>query len=114
MGALGQTLPPLSGKVALITGGGRGIGKGYAVDLAKHGASVVINYGHSAAAAEETVREIKNFGGEALALRADVTSVAEVSKMFEKAVQHFGKMDIVSLACRCLSVANRSNFSFCI
>lgn len=108
------TPTPLEGKVALITGGGRGIGKGYAVDLAKNGASVVINYGHSATAANETVQEIKKLGREALALQADVTSVAEVSRMFEKAVQHFGRMDIVRLACLNPSDATRSNLLCCV
>jgi NAD(P)-dependent dehydrogenase (short-subunit alcohol dehydrogenase family) len=93
----GTSAAPLEGKVALVTGGGRGIGKGYAVELARHGASVVINYNSSAAAAEKTVQEIKNLGGMALALKANVTSIAEVSKMFEDAVKHFGRMDIVRL-----------------
>jgi NAD(P)-dependent dehydrogenase (short-subunit alcohol dehydrogenase family) len=85
----------LSEKVALITGGGRGIGKGIATELARHGASVVITYQNSATAAGQTVMEIKRAGGEALALQADVRSVAEVTKMFEDAVKHFGRMDIV-------------------
>jgi NAD(P)-dependent dehydrogenase (short-subunit alcohol dehydrogenase family) len=93
----GTSAAPLEGKVALVTGGGRGIGKGYAVELARRGASVVINYNISAAAAEKTVQEIKNLGGMALALKANVTSMAEVSKMFEDAVKHFGRMDIVRL-----------------
>lgn len=50
----GTSATPLEGKVAFVTGGGRGIGKGYAMELARHGASVVINYNTSAIAAEKT------------------------------------------------------------
>ena len=87
---------PLEGKVALVTGSGRGIGKGIALELAKYGASVVINYAHSDSAALETVHEIKEMGGQALPLRADLTMVTAVTKMFQDAVDHFGRMDIVS------------------
>jgi NAD(P)-dependent dehydrogenase (short-subunit alcohol dehydrogenase family) len=98
MSSTGGSNGHLSGKVALITGGSRGIGKGIAMELASQGASVVINYYHNTAAAEKTVQEIRKEGGAALALRANVTSVADITQMFEDAVKHFGNIDIVILS----------------
>jgi 3-oxoacyl-[acyl-carrier protein] reductase len=86
---------PLAGKIALVTGSGRGIGRGIATELAKKGASVVINYANSAGKAEEAVKEIVGFGGKAVAIQADVSKPAEVAKLFETAIAHYGKIDIV-------------------
>lgn len=87
--------PTLAGKVALITGSGRGIGKGMALELATRGASVVINYAKSADKANEVVKEIIKLGSKAIAIKADVSKPDEIFKMFEQAVAHFGKLDIV-------------------
>ena len=85
----------LDGKVALITGSGRGIGKGIALELASRGASIVINYANTAKGAEDTVAEIEALGSKAIAIKANVTKVAEVQKLFKEAVAHFGHIDIV-------------------
>jgi 3-oxoacyl-[acyl-carrier protein] reductase len=89
------TFPTLAGKVALITGSGRGIGKGMALELARRGASVVINYAKSADKAQEVVKEIIKLGSKAIALQADVSKPEEIFKLFEQAVAHFGHLDIV-------------------
>ena len=68
----------LVGKVALVTGASRGMGREIAVNLALHGAKVVVNYASSPSKAEEVVNEIKQKGGEAIAIRADISQVAEL------------------------------------
>jgi 3-oxoacyl-[acyl-carrier protein] reductase len=87
--------PTLAGKVALITGSGRGIGKGMALELASRGASIVINYAMSADKANQVVKEITKLGSKAIAIKADVSVPEETFKMFEQAVAHFGHLDIV-------------------
>jgi len=87
--------PTLAGKVALITGSGRGIGKGMALELAARGALVVINYAKSADKAQEVVKEILKLGSKAIALQADVSKPDEIFRLFEQAVAHFGRLDIV-------------------
>lgn len=86
---------PLAGKVALITGSGRGIGKGIALELGTRGASVVINYAKSASKAEGVVAEIIKGGSKAIAIKADVSKPEEIFKLFADAVERFGKLDIV-------------------
>jgi tetrahydroxynaphthalene reductase len=86
----------LDGKVALITGSGRGIGAAIAVELGKRGAKVVVNYANSVDSANQVVDEIKKNGSDAIALKADVGDVAQVIEMMDEAVSHFGKLDIVS------------------
>ncbi len=85
----------LSGKIALVTGGGRGIGRACCAALADAGASVAINYSRSAEAAEELKREIESAGGKALTYQADVSSYEEVTAMFEKVKADFGTLDIL-------------------
>jgi len=85
----------LDGKVALITGAGRGIGRGVALELAARGASVVVNYANSSSHAQEVVAEVEKIGGKAFAIQADVSKVPEITKLFEAAKKHFGKIDIV-------------------
>lgn len=86
---------PLDGKVALVTGSGRGIGRGIALELGERGASVVVNYNNNSKGAEELVAEIEAAGSKAFAIKADVTKVKEVQRLFQEAVDHFGRLDIV-------------------
>ncbi len=79
------------GKVAIVTGGARDIGRAISVKLAKEGAKVVVNYYNSKAGAKETVKEIKSFGGEAIAVKADVSNLKDIKKLKKKAVKAFGK-----------------------
>ena len=85
----------LDGKIALVTGSGRGMGRQNALELASRGASLVVNYSKASAPAEEVVKEIEALGSHAIAIAADVSKPAEIANLFEKAVQHYGKLDIV-------------------
>ncbi|KAH0843696.1 hypothetical protein AYO21_11887 [Fonsecaea monophora] len=91
----GQSQIRLDGKVALITGAGRGLGSGLAKTLAERGAAVCINYASSAKPALATVAEIEKAGGKAVAIQANISKVPEITKLFEEAIKHFGKLDIV-------------------
>jgi 3-oxoacyl-[acyl-carrier protein] reductase len=86
---------PLSGKVALVTGAGRGIGREISLRLARDGATVVVHYSSSASAADETVADIRAAGGAAVACRADVSKRPEVVAMFEAIDREPGRIDIV-------------------
>ncbi|MFD2542714.1 SDR family NAD(P)-dependent oxidoreductase [Lacinutrix gracilariae] len=84
------------GKVAVVTGGSRDIGRAISIKLAKEGAKVVVNYNSSEAGANETVNEIKALGGEAVAVKADVSKLADIKNLKEKAIEAFGdKVDIL-------------------
>ena len=85
----------LSGKVALITGGSRGIGAGIALELGRRGASIVVNYVRGRDAAQSIVKQIEEAGGRAIAIQADVTKVTEIKRLFADAKGHFGKIDVV-------------------
>jgi 3-oxoacyl-[acyl-carrier protein] reductase len=85
----------LTGKVALITGSARGIGKAIAERYAGLGADVVINYTRDEAAAHATVDGIKKLGRNAIAIRCDVSKTADIRNLFETAKETFGKIDIV-------------------
>lgn len=87
----------LEGKVAVITGAGRGIGRGCAIELGKRGASVVVNYVSSEGPANEVCQIIEGFnnGAKAVAIKADVSKVSEIHRLFEEAKKAFGKIDIV-------------------
>lgn len=85
----------LAGKVALVTGSGRGMGRQNALEFARRGADIVVNYANSAGPAEEVVKEIKALGRRAIALKADVSKVEEIVDLFEEAIKAFGKLDIV-------------------
>lgn len=86
----------LKGKIAVVTGGARDIGRAISVGLAKEGAKVVVNYNSSKAGANETVEAIKSFGGEAIAVQADVSNLKDIQNLKAKAVEAFGeKIDIL-------------------
>lgn len=84
---------PLAGRVALITGGSKGIGKATALRLAKDGANVVINYANDANAADEVVKEIGN--DRCLAIKADAGSIAGVETLVKETLDRFGKIDVL-------------------
>lgn len=81
------------GQSGLVTGGSRGIGRGCALELAKAGANVAINYHSNAAAADEVVAEIKQMGRDAIAIQADVSDQASVERMVTQAAEAFGSLD---------------------
>jgi NAD(P)-dependent dehydrogenase (short-subunit alcohol dehydrogenase family) len=85
----------LSGRVALVTGAGRRIGRIIALTLARAGANVIVNYHRSRAEALATVREIEALGVKALALRADVSRPERVRAMFRTVEKRFGSLDIL-------------------
>jgi 3-oxoacyl-[acyl-carrier protein] reductase len=85
----------LSGKVALVTGAGRGIGRATALRLGEAGASVVVNYNASEAQANEVVQAIKASGAEAMAVKADVSLSEEVDAMVAEATKAWGRVDIL-------------------
>ncbi|MBG9734476.1 SDR family NAD(P)-dependent oxidoreductase [Paenibacillus alvei] len=85
----------LKHKVALVTGGGTGIGRATAIELSKRGAIVAINYSRSAADAEETVRSIQASGGRAMAVQADISRDHEVKMMVNQIVHAFGTIDVL-------------------
>ncbi|MDQ0194247.1 SDR family oxidoreductase [Paenibacillus wynnii] len=84
-----------TGKVALVTGASRGIGRMIAEDLARHGAKVIVNYSSNPASAEEVVEGIKHNGGEALAIQADISKVANIEQLFQKTLEAYGQVDIL-------------------
>ncbi|RAM50107.1 MAG: 3-ketoacyl-ACP reductase [Hapalosiphonaceae cyanobacterium JJU2] len=85
----------LEGKVAIITGSSRGIGQAIAQRLAQDGATVVINYRHSAEEAKNLVSTIEKNGGKALALQADISQVSDIRRLFQQTCDRFGGLDIL-------------------
>lgn len=85
----------LSDRVAVVTGGSRGIGRAISLELAKQGATVVVNYHSSATAAEEIVNQIKADGGNGLAVKADVSNLDQASELIKVATDQFGKIDLL-------------------
>lgn len=85
----------LQGKVAIVTGGSRGIGKEIALTLARAGAAVVINYQREAAAAGEVLKAIEAAGGKGLLAQADVTVLAECERVVRATLDQFGRIDIL-------------------
>jgi len=85
----------LRGKVALVTGGSRGIGRAIGLSLAEHGADVVVNYVRHRGDAQETVNAIEAYGVRCLAVKANVAAEEDVDAMFEQLRQQFGRLDIL-------------------
>jgi len=85
----------LTGKIAVVTGASRGIGKEIAKTLAAKGATVVVNYNGSAAKAEETVKEIEALGGKAEALQCNVSDYDKAAEMMAYVVKTYGRVDIL-------------------
>jgi len=83
------------GKVAVVTGGARGIGRAIALRLAREGASVVVNYLSNQAAAQEVVSQIQAAGGQAIAVQGDVSNVAQAQALVDGAREAFGRVDIL-------------------
>ncbi|MDG6105113.1 3-oxoacyl-ACP reductase FabG [Dactylosporangium aurantiacum] len=85
----------LTGRRALVTGAGHGIGAAIAVALAEHGADVVVHYGHSAGRAAAVVDRIAALGRRAVALPADVTDTGQVDRLLAEATGHLGGLDVL-------------------
>ena len=85
----------LAGKVALVTGGGTGLGRTISVMLARHGAAVAVGYSQSAADAEQTVEEIAGAGGRAVALQADLADWASAEALVGGVGHALGPIDIL-------------------
>jgi 3-oxoacyl-[acyl-carrier protein] reductase len=82
-------------RAALVTGASRGIGRAIAIDLAKEGANIIVNYRSSHDAAEEVVKMIKEMGREVISIKADVANDREVKSMVDQAMERFGSIDIL-------------------
>ncbi len=85
----------LSGKVAIVTGASRGIGRAIALQLAEIGAKVVVNYASSSVAADELVAQIASIGGEAIAVQADVSKAEQMDALFSTVMAQWGRVDIL-------------------
>jgi len=85
----------LKGKVAIVTGASKGIGAAIAEKLAANGAAVVVNYSRSASEAEALVKRIRNGGSRAIAVQADLSRPAEAEKLFKRAIEEFGRVDVL-------------------
>ena len=85
----------LQGKVAIVTGGGRGIGRGIVLTLAKEGVRVVVNYNNDSDAAESVVEAIRIEGGRAQAIQADVGVYDEAERLVDTTLRAFGQIDIL-------------------
>lgn len=94
-GPLGLPSASLAGKVALVTGAGRGIGREMALELGRRGAKVIVNYANSDVSAQEVVDAIKKSGSDAAAVKANVTDVDQIVHLFDEAIKIFGKLHIV-------------------
>ena len=87
--------PVLAGQVALVTGGGRGIGRGIALELAAAGCQIAVNYYVEPERAEQTAAEVKALGVDAMPVFADVATGSDVHSMIEETVARFGRLDIL-------------------
>jgi len=87
-------LLPLAGKIALVTGSGRGIGRSIALRLAQDGADVIINYVRNQAPADETAKTIRSLGRKSLVIQANVAKLEDIDEMFLQVQNEFGGLDI--------------------
>lgn len=85
----------LKGKVALVTGGSKGIGAVISKELAKNGVKVIVNYNSSKEGADQVVEEIQANGGEAIAVKGDVSILAEATELVQAAIEKYGRLDIL-------------------
>jgi 3-oxoacyl-[acyl-carrier protein] reductase len=85
----------LIGKVILVTGASRGIGAAIAHKLATQGAKIIVNYAGGQEAADQTVKSIVEKGGDAISIKADVSKPLQVTTMFDEAIEHYGKIDVL-------------------
>ena len=85
----------LRGKGAIVTGGSLGIGRAIAIELAREGANVAVNYRRHDEEARQVVGEIEALGGKGLAVKADVSSLADAEKMVDQVVHAFGRLDLM-------------------
>src|SRR3712207_6650255 len=85
----------LAGKVAIVTGGGTGIGRAISVALAGSGAQVAVNYSRSEEDAAATVREVEGIGTRAIAVRADVSRADDIAQMVARTVDELGRVDLL-------------------
>ena len=92
---IATSLPGLAGRVAIVTGGSRGIGKAVVELLASCGAHVVVNYVRDEAAATETVNLAETHGVKAIAIQADVSQLDEAERLLQQTVEHFGHVDFL-------------------
>jgi NAD(P)-dependent dehydrogenase (short-subunit alcohol dehydrogenase family) len=95
MQSKGDNMSEFAGKTVLITGAGRGIGRSTALSFGAEGASLCVNYAHSAAEAEQTVTDIEASGGKAIACKADISNAAQVAAMVAATIDAFGSIDIL-------------------
>lgn len=95
MEALPENRARLHGKVAIITGASRGIGRAVALALASEGANVLVNYANSSEAAQRVVAEIAAAGGSALAFAADVSKADQVDALLDAAMEKWGRVDVL-------------------
>ena len=86
---------PLEDRVAIVTGGSRGIGRAIATELARRGAAVVVNYRQDGEAAAAVVAEIESAGGRAIGFQADVSELTQAQALVEAAIQTYGRLDIL-------------------
>jgi len=86
---------PLAGKVALVTGASKGVGKGIALELARSGCDVAVNYNRDAPGAQATAAEVRAQGRQALATQADAGIAADVDRMLSEVLARFGRLDIL-------------------
>ncbi|MBI2681147.1 MAG: 3-oxoacyl-ACP reductase FabG [Candidatus Solibacter usitatus] len=85
----------MESKIALVTGASKGVGKGIALELARQGCAVVVNYQSDQAGADQTVSEIAALGGRALAVRGNVGNSADVDRLIAAPIEKFGRVDIL-------------------
>jgi 3-oxoacyl-[acyl-carrier protein] reductase len=90
-----MTARRLEGKVALVTGAGRGMGRAIALRLAAEGAVLIVNYASSREGAEEVVQNVRSQGGQSVAIAADISQRTEVKRLFQRIDSDLGRIDIV-------------------